>query len=179
MTEKIKRRGIQMPENYRPDVLELTTVDDIVRSLEDGSIIKTPGNNTISALIEQIDGRVRYQGQNMILVLKGQVPIGVIRREKLYQASDTHAVASSLIEVHMFTVYPDHSLDIALEIMLKSNQSLLPVLDRTSGHLVGVITEWDILKVFERRFIEDKHIQQHISLREKALSLIKKPSATE
>jgi predicted transcriptional regulator len=78
------------------------------------------------------------------------------------------------MEEQMYTVYPDNSLDIALEIMLKSNQSMLPVVDRNTKHLMGIISEWDILKVFERRFIEDKHIQQHISLRNKAMGLIKK-----
>jgi predicted transcriptional regulator len=59
--------------------------------------------------------------------------------------------------------------------MLKSRQGMLPVVARDTKHLIGVITEWDILRVFERRFIEDKHIQQHISIRSKALGLIKKP----
>ncbi|MDJ1505671.1 CBS domain-containing protein [Xanthocytophaga agilis] len=46
----------------------------------------------------------------------------------------------------------------------------LPVVERDTKELLGVITEWDILK----RFIEDKHIHQHISIRNKALRLFRK-----
>lgn len=173
MTEKIMRRGIQMPENYRPDVLELTTVDDIVRPLEDESILKTSGNKPISALVDQINGSVRHQDQSIILVMNGQIAVGIVRREKLHNVHATRADWSTLMEEQMYSVYPDNSLDVALEIMLKSNQGLLPVLDRSTGHVVGVITEWDILKIFERRFIEDKRIQQHISLRSRALGLLR------
>jgi H+/Cl- antiporter ClcA len=180
MTEKIKRRGIQMPENYRPDVLELKTVNDIVRTLDNETILTTSGDQTVYSILQQIKrGDGQYNEQSTILVLSEQYAVGIIRKEKLHSAENTGMEASSLIEEQMYTVYPDNSLDIAVEIMLKSNQSLLPVVDRHTKHLVGIITEWDILKVFERRFIEDKHIQQHISIRSKALGLIRKQTISK
>jgi H+/Cl- antiporter ClcA/predicted transcriptional regulator len=180
MTEKIKRRGIQMPENYRPDVLELKTVNDIVRTLDKETILTASSDQTVSSILEQIKrGDARYNEQSVVLVLSEQYPVGIIHKEKLYNVTDSNVEASSLIAEQMYTIYPDNSLDIALEIMLKSNQSLLPVVDRNTKHIVGIITEWDILKVFERRFIEDKHIQQHISIRRKAMGLIRKQGASK
>jgi H+/Cl- antiporter ClcA/CBS domain-containing protein len=179
MTEKIKKRGIQMPENYRPDVLELKTVADIYRSAEEG-IITTSIDERAHNLIEQIkQSDIDDNDQNLIVVRNEKFAIGLIDKRRLYKVEDTSIQVSSLTEAKMFTVYPDNSLEIALEIMLKSGQTMLPVVERNTKHLVGVITEWDFLKVFERRFIEDRHIQQHISIKDKAVGFIKKQTASK
>ena len=117
--------------------------------------------------------------QKLILVKNKNFAIGIIDKRKLYKIEDQSIEVSVLTEEKMFTVYPDNSLEIALEIMLKSRQSMLPVVDRNTKYLLGVITEWDILKVFEKRFIEDKHIQQHISIRNKVLGLIKRQNSSK
>jgi hypothetical protein len=72
------------------------------------------------------------------------------------------------------TIYSDNTLDIALEMMLKESDSIATVVDRQTKQVVGVLTEWSILKVFETRFIEDKHIKQHISIKRNALGILKK-----
>jgi chloride channel protein, CIC family len=173
MTEKIKRRGIQMPENYRPDVLELKTVADIYQSTE--TVITASINQTVDNLREQIDSTDRnHNEQNLILVINDHFPIGLIEKSKLFSVHDTTMAVSSLVSEKMFTVYPDNSLEVALELMLKTKQSMLPVVERNTKHLLGVITQWDILMVFERRFIEDKRIQQHISIKKKAVRLVKR-----
>lgn len=180
MTEKIKRRGIQMPENYRPDVLELKTVADIARSTDDAGIISISGSHTVAQAIAQIkQSDTDDNSGKWILVRENHWATGIIDSAKLYRCDNHNIEASSLLEEKMFTVYPDNALEIALEIMLKSRQGMLPVVARDTKQLLGVITEWDILKVFERRFIEDKHIQQHISIRSKALGLIRKPATPE
>jgi predicted transcriptional regulator len=174
MTEKIKRRGIQMPENYRPDVLELKTVSDVQRSVDHESVLTATRYQTITDLLEKIQrNEFAFADQHVIPVLDGPAATGIIHKERLYAAIDRAKETATLIEEKMFTVYPDNTLDIALEIMLKTKQSLLPVLDRSTKHIVGIITDWDILQVFEKRFIDDKHIKQHISIRNKALRLVK------
>ena len=50
---------------------------------------------------------------------------------------------------------------------------MLPVIDRETRRVVGLITEWDILKVFERRFIEDKQIHHQILIKRKAIRLVR------
>jgi chloride channel protein, CIC family len=171
MTEKIKRRGIQLPENYRPDVLELKTVADIYQSTE--KVLTTSVDQTVNSLRERIrnvDGN--HNEQNLILARNDHFAIGLIDKSKLFSVHDTTIAVSSIVSKKMFTVYPDNSLEVALELMLKSKQSMLPVVERDTKHLVGVITQWDILRVFEKRFIEDNHVQQHISIRRRALRLI-------
>jgi H+/Cl- antiporter ClcA/CBS domain-containing protein len=175
MTEKIKRRGIRMPENYRPDVLELKSVSDAMKGSRDETILTIAGDQKIGAVIEKIrQGDSRYNKQSIVPVIADHFAVGVVHKEKLFIFGDENAAVSSVIEDKMYTVYPDDTLEIALEIILKSHQSLLPVVERDTKKFTGTITEWDILKVFETRMIDDKQIRQHISIRKKALRLLSK-----
>jgi chloride channel protein, CIC family len=169
MTEKIKRRGIQLPEHYRPDVLSLHTVGDVYTEFED-RVLYSYEDNPI--------GRVRESMQsvnaNYIVILdEKKEPIGFFSYKHIPESVDSHAPVNSLINGACFnTVIREDSLEAALEIILKTGQTGLPVIDKVSKEIIGVISEWDILKVFEKRFIEDRQIKQHISLRRNALKII-------
>ncbi|MDJ1492994.1 chloride channel protein [Cytophagaceae bacterium DM2B3-1] len=173
MTEKIKRRGIPLPENYRPDVLELSTVATIVRPVEE-RFLTASTNERIADLLKADKQSGNNKDQKWILVQQDRSLVGIIDKHMLDKVGDIGQEVSSVMEQNMATVYLEDSLETALERMLVSNQSILPVVERDTKDLLGVITEWDILKVFEKRFIEDKHIHQHISIRNKALRLVRK-----
>ncbi|HYG03502.1 MAG TPA: chloride channel protein [Chryseosolibacter sp.] len=168
MTEKIVRRGIQLPENYRPDVLELKTVADVYHDLS--SSIKCNAHEAIVKLKP-----ILIESEDEFLVIMNETrPIGIVNKRKVFDARDEGLLAGSLLEEPPLTIYPDNTLDIALEIMLKTSQNTLAVADRHTREIVGVVTEWDILRVFEKRFMEDKHIKQHISLKRNALRMLTK-----
>jgi CBS domain-containing protein len=175
MTEKIKRKGIQMPEDYRADMLELTRVSDISKPVDSSSSHFTSHLRSIEDLLGMIKpGSPGYDRQSMIIVLDQKQPVGIVFKEKLHNAKDKLQTVTTVMEEKVFTVYPDNSLALALEIMLKSKQELLPVVERGTGSLIGIVTDWDILQVFEKRFVEDGQIAQHISIRKKAITLMRK-----
>jgi chloride channel protein, CIC family len=175
MTEKIKRKGIQMPENYRADVLELTTVGDIARPIDVSNTQLTSHHQTINEILDRIKpGNAGYDRQSMIIVMNQQQPVGIVLKEKLHSTLNKNQEVTSIMEEKVFTVYPDNSLELALEIMLKSKQELLPVVDRSTNALMGIVTDWDILNVFEKRFREDNLIEQHISIKKTTIGLVKK-----
>jgi len=168
MTEKIKRRGILMPESYRPDVLELKKVSDIMSSTQ-SSIFFVDDSLTIKDVRElALTNDLRYSNMP-IVVRKGLSLRGFVDRKLLFE-SEENAVApiTVIIRKKCYSVYSDNSLDLALEFMLKTKQQVLPVSDRATHEVVGTISERDVLKVFEQRFIEDKRIHQHISIKKKA-----------
>lgn len=168
MTEKIVRRGIQLPENYRPDVLELKTVSDVYHDLSESV------SCTTHDVIHDIKQMLSKNDDPYVAVMNETRVLGIMSKRKVLDAHDDRALAGSLLEEQTLTIYPDNSLDIALEIMLKTNQNTLAVADRQTKQIIGVVTEWDILRVFEKRFMEDKHIKQHISLKRNALRMLTK-----
>jgi CBS domain containing-hemolysin-like protein len=100
--------------------------------------------------------------------MRGNTLLGFVDKKTLFNNDhpDSRKVTELISKCH--SVYSDRPLDMALELMLKKKQHLLPVIDRATRQLTGVITERDILEVFEQRFIEEKFIHQHISLTQKA-----------
>jgi chloride channel protein, CIC family len=175
MTEKIKRRGIQLPEYYRPDVLSLNNVSDVFKEYNDRFVYAN--TQDLAGTVKDIMG---VQGCDYAIILNGDAQVmGTLRKSQFVAAANTDPIGSLLTADDSGFVYSDQSLENALELMLKTGRTALPVVNKTSHHAEGLITEWDILKVFEKRFMEDKKITQHVSLRNNALSLMKKMSRSK
>lgn len=170
MTEKIKRRGIQLPEQYRPDVLSLNTVGDTVAKPGSGMILAGDHES-----VSVINDRCQTSNAKFVVVLNSDRRIrGIVRKSRLTAMTDSDALIGSLVDAEESTiVYSNQSLEDALEIMLRTNRKELAVINVTTNQLHGVITEWDILKVFERRFIEDRKITRHLSLKRTAMKFIR------
>ncbi len=169
MTEKIKRRGIQLPEHYRPDVLTLHVVSDVMRSL-DRTLPAFDAGERVGAALDSL----RSGSHSYVVVTSKAGPVGVLRSKELYDCpDDTIALASYVKHNSLSTIYADNTLDIALEVMLRTKQTVLMVTDRKTRKVSGFVTEWDILKVFEQRFMEDKDIKRHISLKSRAWRMIR------
>jgi len=168
MTEKIKRRGIQMPESYRPDVLELRRVFEIMSPIDSG-LFAIAEDAYIRDLKEAASKQGLQYEERPILVVRENALLGFVDKKALFDGSDKGSrKVAELVKGKCYPVYSDKPLDLALELMLRKKQRLLPVIDRATRKLTGVITERDILAVFEQRFNEDNFIHQHISLKQKA-----------
>jgi CBS domain containing-hemolysin-like protein len=74
----------------------------------------------------------------------------------------------------LYTIYKNNTIQLALEFILKTKQDILPVVSREDHTLIGVITDRDILRVYEKRFAEEQDIRQHISVKEKTKSILRK-----
>jgi H+/Cl- antiporter ClcA len=168
MTEKIKRRGIELPETYRPDLLALKKVADI--------ITETTPLTFIDAHEKVIEVRQRLKDSftTALIIRNDRKVIGVLPVVHLLSTLDETAPIASLVNEGIVSISPEKSLETALEIMLRKDKTALLVVESHSQEIVGLITEWDILKIFEKRFMEDKQIQQHISIRASAVRMINK-----
>jgi H+/Cl- antiporter ClcA len=173
MTEKIKRRGILMPESYRPDLLELRRVYEIMSPVYP-TLFTVADNLTVKEVKQAaLSEGVQHEGRAIAVVADNSI-LGFIDRRVIFSDNDNDHLRITEIMAQFYSIYTDNSLALALEVMLKSKQQVLAVLDRATNELAGVITERDVLNAFEKRFFEDKVIQQHISLQKKAVKISKK-----
>ncbi len=167
MTEKIKRRGVQMPESYRPDMLELRRVFEIMSPIE-STLLTINEDLSVRDIREMVSKEgLEYEGRSILVVSDTEL-LGFVDKKALLQEPNSNRKVSELINGKCYAVYSDKALTMALELMLRKKQHILAVIDRQSKKMTGVVTERDILAVFEQRFIEDKLIHQHISLTQKA-----------
>jgi CIC family chloride channel protein len=167
MTEKIKRRGILMPESYRPDMLELRRVFEIMSPIEE-NISLAEEHLTVKNVRDAASGDGSQYEDRAILVVRENALLGFVAKKDLFDEKNNDRKITEIINSKCYAVYSDKALSMALELMLRKQQRLLAVIDRETKKMTGVITERDILTVFEQRFIEDKLIHQHISLKQKA-----------
>src|SRR5205085_11958963 len=126
---------------------------------------------------DQLQSRLDDPGHNHILVLSDDQskPVGYIRRNDLFEKEFSPLQkVGTIVRKKIYSVFHDNSLRLALEFMLKTGQDFLPVIDKASGHLVGVVTERDILKAFAQRFHEEKHMERHISIKNQTTLILKK-----
>jgi CIC family chloride channel protein len=174
MTEKIIRRGVHLPDSYHPDVLEMQTVEEVLaNSNENIPLIK--GSTTIRALRAWLlDGGLQYSYNSLLIVSEDEKTVlSSISKLWLFEnKADIDVPVSTAITSEAYSIYKDNSLQLAVEFMLKTKQDILPVIERSSNNLMGVISEHDILKVFEKRFYEENHQQRHISMKRSTLEAI-------
>ncbi len=177
MTEKIKRRGITLPDSYHPDVLAITTVEEILEPLERKRFIIIKESESVNTLRQLLaDG----YDKNTIVVVKddGITLSGIVKTSNVPAngQSDHHPI-TTLMARRVYTVDKEHSLEAAVEVMLAASQSILPVIESPSHQLLGIVTERDILEAFEQRVQEERHIHRHISMRRETLNVLKKSRA--
>jgi predicted transcriptional regulator len=105
---------------------------------------------------------------NMIIVVDDitKEMIGVISKDQLFknETDDANSIESMIMN-KPYSLYGDNSLQLAVEFILKTGQDILPIEDRTSHKLIGMVSSKDILQVFEQRLKEENHIEKHIFLR--------------
>lgn len=176
MTEKINRRGVSLPESYHPDVLELTTVSETM-GLASKDVIQFDESMLIKDLKTwlQTTGIVYTKKLVLISGTNSKTITGAVNRSYLFESDvDESEKISTVMNRRVYSVYSDNSLQIAVEFMLKTKQDTLLVIDRATQNMLGVITEHDVLKAFEQRLHEERHIHQHISMKKTALKVMRK-----
>jgi CIC family chloride channel protein len=177
MTEKIKRRGVVLPESYVPDILKIKTVAGACVLVRDSDIPIHRVSLTIGELREWFQKDGMYYKPNTVFIagLNKNFLSGSLTKKSLFQSSiDPDQPLSSLMARKVYSIYSDNSLQLAVEFMLKTQQDTLPVLDRSSRSLVGFISERDVLRAFEQRFNEDQNLQRHISVRRSTIKAFRK-----
>lgn len=131
MTEKIARRGVNVPHSYGPDPLEQTRVADVMA--DDFQTI--PATMKLDVLAEGIadhDPLVSRRQASLILDNSGNLA-GIITRGDIVRAAATAHRDTTVLEAgaaEPIVAHPDESLREAFSKMLRHNVGRLPVVER-------------------------------------------------
>lgn len=175
MTEKIQRRGVRLPESYVPDPLEMQTVAEAM-SDPNQNIPLIKASVTVQALKDWLSNDGTMYDYNTILVVSEdrRTLLGAMSKKWLFETTlDGTQSVSAVITSKAYAIYKDNSVQLAVEFMLKTQQDVLPVIDKSSREVLGVISGRDVLRVFEQRFRDEKHRQRHISMRRSSMHIFK------
>ncbi|MCC6320823.1 MAG: chloride channel protein [Phycisphaerales bacterium] len=164
MTEKIARRGIRVPADYEADFLDRQFVRDVaVRELVTLRTTQTVGE--IRRWIASHAPGSTHQGFP-VLAEDGLLHSVVTRRSLLDPSTAPESRLADLAKRFPVIVYDDASLRDAADHMVRHNIGRLPVIERESRRLVGIITRGDLLGAHRQRLAHNTEARRHISIRD-------------
>ncbi len=149
MTEKIERRGVRVPAEYEPDFLDLVAVKDAATR----DVVALPADRTLQevrAFLASSEAGTTHQGFPLVNE-EGHVRGVLTRRDLLHTEADASSPIEKLLRRPPVVVYDDVSLREAADHMLRHDVGRLPVISRTGGNLVGILTRADVLGAHRRR----------------------------
>ncbi len=155
MTEKIIRRGVQVPDAYHADPLAQARVGDYA-SRAPIALQATQQVGEVHAWLDSEAPGSRHLGYP-VLGAEGEL-LGVLTRKDFFKAGiDSHQAMSSLVRQPAVIVREDATLAEAMHKLAAHDIGRLPVTaEDGSGRLVGMLTRSDILAVWRERLL-DQH----------------------
>ena len=142
MTEKIARRGVRVIGEYSADLLEQLVVRDRASS----GLVVLPAGQSVESTRQWLASGIEGSGHQGYPVVDatGRV-LGLLTRRDLLGGAAVGDLRA-LVKRAPVTVYPDHSLRQALDLMLRASVGRLVVVERANpGAPIGILTRSDIL----------------------------------
>lgn len=175
MTEKISRRGIKTPTSYTPDVLEKTTVEQVME--KEGLVISS--DNVLADVIEWLEKEPEYKNNFFIVSTPNGEYSGILSASNLYGSHhDANAVIGNLIKRKHISVNTTDSLRVAVEKMAYENIDVLPVLSGDNKGIVGILTYKSVISIYKQAFDEHVRYRPDYSLRRNRIRMLMRGQKT-
>jgi CBS domain-containing protein len=164
MTEKIARRGVRVPSEYKADYLEQILVGAACAR----NMVTLRAGQTIGEVRRWIaQGGIEAQHQGYpVLDAQGR-PLGLLTRRTFFDAQwSDQARLGDLIHRPPIVITPRHTLRQAADHMAIENVGRLLVVDPVDpARLLGMLTRGDVIAAHARRIRENGRLRRELSLR--------------
>jgi CIC family chloride channel protein len=164
LTEKVARRGFHITREYATDPLEILFVREVMRT----KLVALPALATVDSLRDTLIREPAQRGQHLYPVVDNQRRLqGVITRKNLRDliASPNAAVSLGDVLRQPVVAHPDEPLRAVVLRMAETGFTRLPVIEKDSGELVGMISLHDLLLARVRNLHEERHRERVLELR--------------
>lgn len=154
LTEKIARRGYHVTREYEVDPLHALLVRDVMQT----DVLTVAPDSTVAELYEQLPEGSELRRQRLYPVLDnderllGVLPLSDIRAPQSRTSTAGATARSPLI------ARPSETLRETADRMVATGHTVLPVIDdQEPPRLLGMVSQFDLLKAHERLLIEERH----------------------
>ena len=163
LTEKVARHGHHLAYEYGVDPLDTARVSEIM----DSQVVTIPATMTVADLAAAIgrgDPQLARRQGTPIVNAAGQL-VGIITRGDVLRAMETpEGLALPVIQAgtgDLTVAYPDESLRVAVDRMLRRGVGRLPVVARDDPQrLVGYLGRTGVLEARQRQLHEEEAREQ-------------------
>ena len=166
LTEKVARRGFHLTREYAVDPLELLYVREVMRT----RIAALPAADAVRDVLHSLNTKHR-QSQRLLPVIgtNGRL-VAVITRGEIRAQMEKFGdgvLGKRLEEImrpHTIEVYPDEPLRAAVYRMAEKGVTRMPVVERESRQLLGLISLDELLKARTRHLEEERRRERTIQV---------------
>ena len=167
LTEKVARRGYHLSREYAVDPLEILFVREVMRT----NIVVLPAAGTLREFQHSLRAD-RGQSQRLLPVVSAEGKfVGVLTRgdilKRIEHEGETalRRTLGELVRHETVEASPDEPLRVVVYRMAEKGITRMPVVETSSGKLLGLISLSDLLKARTRHLEEERRREQVISLR--------------
>lgn len=166
LTEKVARRGFHVVREYQVEPLEALFVRDAMIV----DLLTVDPTESVQQLATELSAMPHLRRQRLYPTVDADRSlIGVIppsRVDAALAARQGEQPTSAISERDVIVAYADETLRTAADRMADKAIGALPVVQRGEARtLVGVLTEFDLLKARQRQLIEERNRQRILGLR--------------
>ncbi|HEU4977048.1 MAG TPA: chloride channel protein [Baekduia sp.] len=155
LTEKIARRGYHVSREYAVDPLEALFVRDV---METDVVTIAPGADAGSLYARLPEGSDARRQRLYPVVGASDGLLGVVPFSALLASRDDPEVRVADLARLPAVARPEETLRQAADRMVAEGHGVLPVVDGPDGtRLVGLVTQFDLLRAHERVLVEERH----------------------
>ncbi|MBX3255248.1 MAG: chloride channel protein [Chitinophagaceae bacterium] len=170
MTEKIARRGIKTPDSFEPDLLGELTVNDVAG--EQGFVINQ--DVSVAEAREWVKQHPEDKSNHFIIANSDNAFVGIISASNLFgMHHDTEMPIGNLIRRTPVAVNTSGTLRTALELMIKENVDVLPVIS-TDGDIAGILSHQHIVDAYKMDVAQSQQRKPVISVKRRVLKILVK-----
>lgn len=164
LTEKVARRGFHVTREYAVDPLEAT----FVREVMDTDLLTVEPGRGLADLYRALPEGSPQRRQRLYPVLDDAGGLtGVLPWSAVLAARDDENASVDTVKLDRFAVaYPDEILRTVADRMAEHGVGVLPVVDRTApDHLVGLVTQFDLLAARQKLLDEERLAERVLTIR--------------
>lgn len=162
MTERLVRRGIKVPDEFRADPTEGVFVKDICSH----NLLTLSATQKLAEVREWLlSGIPDSQFQGFPVLDKEGHLLGLVTRRTLLSLENSpEDTVHALLKRPPVTVHENARLRAAIQTMVRNNTDRLLIVNNNQ-HLAGVLTSSDILKVHQQQIQQREERKRHLSFR--------------
>jgi CIC family chloride channel protein len=167
LTEKVARRGYHLSREYAVDPLELLYVREVMEQ----TIATLPERAVLRDVVNSPQWGQCEEQQLLPIVGKDDRLEGVltVADVQTLMAHEQSAAASNtlgeLMQPNVLKVYPDETLRVLVYQMAESGITRMPVVERGTGKLLGIVTLDHLLKARTRHLEEERRRERILTWR--------------
>lgn len=153
-TEKLQHKGINLADlNHEHLIMHHYSVDDLMKTDEEPVVFPDTSIQDASRIM------LKYQRHYLFLLSRGGVLEGVLtlahlKSYLLAQDAQLYDPVSKIVDPCPICIYPDMPLTDAMQVFWHTHLEELPVIDRETQQLLGVVWERDIIGLYNSEILK-------------------------